>query len=112
MPSTSCFLVLTWVYVVSLLNHPPLVPLAFIVVILPLLPNMLNRPAQMLDCSLCHSLEEVDKLSSGDPEVIDNLLGTLRAFFELHDILFNALQILSPLHAARERSAHKVMDDK
>jgi hypothetical protein len=43
-------------------------------------------------------LGEVDKL--------------LRASFELHDILFDALRIISPLHAARERSAHKVMDDK
>lgn len=96
MPSISCFLVLTWVYVCALLNPPPLVPLASIVVILSLLPNLLNRPAQTLDCSLRHSLGEVDKL--------------LRAFFKLHDILFDALQIISPLHAARERSAHKVLE--
>lgn len=85
-------------YVVLLLDPPPPVPLAAIVVILSLLPNLLNRPAQLLDCSLRHSLGEVDKL--------------LRASFELHDILFDALRIISPLHAARERSAHKVMDDK
>lgn len=64
MPSTSCFLVLTWVYVVPLLNPPPFVPLAFIVVSLPLMPDLLNRPAQMLDGSGRNGLSEEGKLLS------------------------------------------------
>jgi hypothetical protein len=49
MVEASCFLVLTWVHVVALLDPPPPVPLAFITVSLSLLPDLLNGPAQMLE---------------------------------------------------------------
>ncbi|KAG7548903.1 hypothetical protein FFLO_03195 [Filobasidium floriforme] len=85
MPSTSCFLVLTWVYVVPLLYSPSLVPLAFIVAILPLLPDLLNRPP---------------KCSNSDSEVIggDVLLAiALDTVDVLPGILVDTLEVVLQL---------------